>query len=135
MNDYSFDELEIGMSENFIYEVSEDKLSLFKEMSGDINPLHNDPEYAKNFGFNDKVVYGMLSASLISTFGGCFLPGKKCLIHQVDAKFVKPVYVGDVLRIIGIIDELHDSVKEAIIKLITSIPKIITGNYKKKIDE
>ena len=26
-------------------------------------------------------------------------------------------------------------IKEAIIKLITSIPKIITGNYKKKIDE
>lgn len=30
---------------------------------------------------------------------------------------------------------LTQKIKEAIIKLITSIPKIITGNYKKKIDE
>lgn len=117
MNDYSFDELKVSMSEEFVCEIREDKLSFFREMTGDINPLHTDPEFAKNFGFRDKVVYGMLSASLISTLGGCFLPGKKCLIHQVDAKFVKPVYVGDTLTVSGTVSEIHDSVKEVVIKV------------------
>lgn len=117
MKDYSFDDLKINMSEEFVYKISEDKLSLFRDMTGDINPLHTDSEFAKNFGFRDKVVYGMLTASLISTLGGCFLPGKKCLIHQVEAKFVKPVYVGDILTVSGIVSELHDSVREVVIKV------------------
>ena len=60
-----------------------------------------------NYGFSGRVVYGMLTASLISTLGGCYIPGKYCLIQGVEIKFSKPVYIGDTLKIIGEVQKVE----------------------------
>lgn len=117
MNEYKFDDLTIGFEESFQCEVTAEKMEGFKKITGDINPLHNDDNFAYNHGFNGRVVYGMLSASLISTLGGVYLPGKYCLIQQVESKFLSPVYIGDILTVKGIVKELNDSVKQAVIKI------------------
>lgn len=101
INEYKITELYIGMKESFQFDVTEQKMKSFLEMTGDINPLHIDEEYAKVRGHSGRVVYGMLTASLISTLGGVFLPGKFCLIEGIDVKFVRPVFVGDHLIITG----------------------------------
>ena len=50
----------------------------------------------------DKIVYGMVQASFLSTLVGVYLPGKYCLFETVDALyFKKPVYIGDVLTVSG----------------------------------
>jgi len=51
--------------------------------------------------FERCVVYGMLTASFISTLGGCYLPGENCLIQGVEVKFCRPVYIGDILTVCG----------------------------------
>lgn len=107
----------MDQEESFCYEVTEEKMNIFRALSGDINPLHNDENFAKSHGFSGRVVYGMLSASLISTLGGCYLPGKYCLIQQVESKFLSPVYVGDILSVKGKIKELNDAVRQAVIKI------------------
>lgn len=117
MNEYKFDDLTIGFEESFQCEVTAEKMEGFKKITGDINLLHNDDNFAYNHGFNGRVVYGMLSASLISTLGGVYLPGKYCLIQQVESKFLSPVYIGDILTVKGIVKELNDSVKQAVIKI------------------
>jgi len=38
---------------------------------------------------------------LISTLGGCYIPGKFCLIQGVEVKFIKPVFLGDELTVVG----------------------------------
>lgn len=93
MNHFNFDQIEIGTSVNFEYELTEKKMEQFKEITGDINPLHNDLSYAKEKGFNEKVVYGMLTSSVLSTLAGVYLPGEKSLIHNVEISFVKPVFL------------------------------------------
>ncbi len=117
MNTYKFSDLAIGQSESFSHLVTEENLECFLDITEDINPLHNEDVYARKHGFDGRVVYGMLTASLISTLAGVYLPGKHCLIQQVDIKFVSPVYVGDELIVKGTVKELNESVQQAVISV------------------
>ena len=101
MNTYTFDEISIGQKESFTVTVTEAERDKFRDITGDINPLHNDPEYAKAKGHEKCVAFGMLSASYLSTLAGVYLPGKYSLIQKTEVNFRKPVYVGDTLTIIG----------------------------------
>lgn len=118
MNNYQFEDLKVGMVETFERKITEEMMSKFLEITGDINPLHNDIDFACDKGYDSKVVYGMLTASFISTLGGVYLPGKNCLIHVVEVKFAKPVYIGDTLTISGTIVEVHESVGQVEIKVV-----------------
>lgn len=117
MNEYRFDDLQPGMEESFRKEITAEMMEAFRQLSGDINPLHCEPEFARERGYRDRVVYGMLTASLISTLGGVFLPGKYCLIQSVETKFIRPVYVGDILTVTGKVAELHENVNQVKIQV------------------
>ena len=101
MNEYTYEEIQIGQKESFKVTVTEEMLSSFKNITGDVNPLHNDEEYALEKGYPGRVSYGMLTASFLSTLAGVYLPGKYSLIHEVKLKFAKPVFIGDELTIEG----------------------------------
>ena len=117
MNDYSYEEIEVGKKESFCVTITEEMMKKFLEITGDVNPLHNDENYAVQMGNPGRVVYGMLTASFLSTLAGVYIPGKKSLIHEVKVKCVKPVYIGDVLTIEGVVDEKHDAFKLLVIKV------------------
>lgn len=108
MNRYSFDEIEKGMEESFQVTITKDMLNKFKEITGDVNPLHTDENFAKAKGYDSCVAYGMLTASFLSTLAGVYLPGEKSLIHSVETKFVKPVFVGDSLTVTGKVAEKNE---------------------------
>ena len=108
MNDYTYEEITAGQKESFTVTVTEDMMDKFRAITGDDNPLHNDEDYARSEGHPGRVVYGMLSASLLSTLAGVYLPGKRSLIHEVKIKFAKPVYIGDTLTVEGTVEEKHD---------------------------
>lgn len=130
MNEYKFIDLIPGQRESFKHTVTDEDMRSFLSITGDENPLHTDSVFAESQGFKSEVVYGMLSASLISTLAGVYLPGKFCIIHQVDIKFVRPVYVGDVLVVSGTVNELNESVQQAVIKveiINQNIEKVIRG--------
>lgn len=118
MNQYVYDEIEVGQTVEFSKIVTDDMMKKFLSISGDINPMHNDEKFAKEHGFQSKIVYGMLTASLYSTLAGVYMPGKNCLLHSVHADFLKPVFIGDILHVKGFVKEKHDVVKQIIIKAI-----------------
>lgn len=101
MKEYNIFDIVIGTTESFSVTITEDMMNKFRDITGDENPLHVSNDFAKEKGFDNRVVYGMLTASLISTLGGCYLPGKHCLIQGVEVKFAKPVYIGDTLEVTG----------------------------------
>lgn len=117
MNNYKFEDLKIGKAESFTVTVTEEMMDNFLSLSGDENPLHQDSHFALEQGYKDKVVYGLLSTSFLSKLVGVLLPGKYCLLQAIDLKYPKPVYVGDILTVYGVVDELHESVKRATIKV------------------
>ena len=109
MNSYTFKELSLGMKQAFTANITEEKMELFYRLSGDCSPIHMDAAYAQQRGYPGRVVYGMLGASLFSTLAGVYLPGEHCLLHGVECKFVKPVFLGDTLTVTGEIVETNDT--------------------------
>ncbi len=118
MREYTYEQLAVGMTETFSVTVTPDMLEQFKEISGDVNPLHRDAAYARKMGYKDKVVYGMLTASFMSAAAGMYLPGKRSLIHKIEAEFPKPVYVGDLLQVEGKITEKDDAFRLIYLKIV-----------------
>ncbi|MCL2539700.1 MAG: MaoC family dehydratase N-terminal domain-containing protein, partial [Oscillospiraceae bacterium] len=63
MNEYRYEDVEIGLSEQFEITIDEKMMDAFLELTGDTNPLHTDEEYARANRFDGRVVYGMLTSS------------------------------------------------------------------------
>ncbi len=109
MNEYFYEDLEVGKKESFPVTVTEKMLDAFRDITGDDNPLHCDEKFAKEEGYDGRVAYGMLTASFLSTLAGVYLPGRYSLIQSVEVKFTKPVYIGDELTVTGEITETNDT--------------------------
>ncbi len=127
MNTYTYDEIAIGQKESFEVTVTEEMLSSFRMITGDDNPLHKDASYAKEKGYTDRVAYGMLTASFLSTLAGVYLPGERSLIQEVSLKFSSPVYPNDVLTIEGEVEEKNDTYQLIFVKV------LIRNQDKKKV--
>lgn len=117
MNHYTYNEIVIGQEESFTATITEDIMEKFYNITGDCNPLHCSDEYANNAGFEKRVVYGMLTASFLSTLAGVYLPGEYSLIHTTETEFVKPVRIGDKLTIKGSVKEKDDNFKLIYLKI------------------
>lgn len=117
MNEYKYHDIAVGMEESFTVTLTQEMMAGFQQMTGDSNPLHSDAAFAQEKGFPDKVAYGMLTASFLSTLAGVYLPGKFSLIHGVEAEFPKPVFVGDRLTVTGRVTEKNDLFRIFIMKV------------------
>lgn len=109
MNEYYYEDIEVGKKESFTVTVTASMLDAFKDISGDVNPLHCNEDFAKEEGYEGRVAYGMLTASFLSALAGVYLPGKYSLIQSVEIKFAKPVYIGDELTVTGEVIEKNDT--------------------------
>lgn len=117
MNEYKFDDISVGQEESFDVRITEEMMKAFKNMTGDINPLHTDSTHANEKGYEKKVVFGMLTASFLSTMAGVYMPGKYSLIQSVDIKFSKPVFEGEKLTFTGRVFEKNDMFKFIVLKV------------------
>lgn len=133
MKEYIYEDIDIGTECRFEVNMSFDKMQKFLEITGDENPLHVDGEFAKLRGYKGQVVYGMLTASLMSTVAGMYLPGKNSLIHSIEGKFVKPVFVNEDIEVIGRVkskDDLFKVLDIAVVCLNSNKEKVFKGKMK-----
>ncbi len=127
MNHYTLAEMTPGLTESFTVTVTEEMMQDFERLSGDCSPIHIDEDYARERGYPGRVVYGMLGASFFSTLAGVYLPGEHCLLHGVECKFARPVFIGDTLTVTGTVLRVSEAVAEAEIKA------VITNQEGKKV--
>ncbi|MCG7499642.1 MaoC family dehydratase [Vibrio sp. Of7-15] len=116
MENYTLATIHVGLSHDFSRLITADLVDAFTKISGDTNPLHVDPSFAKERGYAERVVYGMLTASLYSTLVGVYLPGRNALLQEVETSFRRPVYIGDELTISGEVVEVNEGLKRISIK-------------------
>ena len=116
MNHYRLADLTPGVTESFTVTITEEMMAQFYAITGDNSPIHMDADYAAGRGYPGRVVYGMLGASFLSTLAGVYLPGEHCLLHGVDLKFAKPIFIVDTLTVTGVVDEVNDTFREITIK-------------------
>ena len=95
----TFDEIQVGDCATLVRTLSEQDITLFAVMSGDINPAHVDPEYAKSSRFREVIGHGMWSGALISTVLGTEFPGPGTIYLGQSLRFRRPVKVGDTITI------------------------------------
>ena len=82
--------------------VSQDKINKWADVVGDHNPLHVDPEYAKQTKFKSTIAHGPLVISFISEMMGNWLgPGWIEGGKLLDVRFRAPVKSGDEITIQG----------------------------------
>jgi enoyl-CoA hydratase len=72
-----------------------DDVQSFAALSGDANPIHLDPEFARQSIFGRPIVHGLFTTSLFSRLLGEELPGPGTIYLGQSLSFVRPVYVGD----------------------------------------
>ena len=134
MNNYLFDEVCIGDTEQFLFFIDDVKMQKFREITGDENPLHHDKDFALCHGFQDIVVYAQLTASALSTLAGMYLPGKQSIIHTLDSAFLNPVYLSNSpLKVTGIVKEKDDRFRTITVKyeiFDSTSKKVCKGNMR-----
>ena len=84
--------------------ITQEKINLYAEASGDFNPIHVDESFAAKTPVGGTIAHGMLSLAYVSemmasTFGQSWLSGGK-----LQARFREPARPGDTLTISSKID-------------------------------
>lgn len=94
-----YDTLSLGDSAIFEKTLTEKELVLFAAVSGDVNPVHLDADFAKTTMFGEQIAHGMWSGSLISAALATTLPGPGTIYMSQDLSFRRPVKLGDTLTV------------------------------------
>ena len=90
---YDIEDLQPGMSASFGKTVTEADIVLFAGVTGDINAIHLNEEFAATTIFGGRVAHGMLTASFISAVLGNKLPGPGTVYMAQNIRFKVPVRI------------------------------------------
>ncbi|MDR1785542.1 MAG: MaoC family dehydratase [Spirochaetaceae bacterium] len=105
MRGKTYDEINVGLKDGFSKTITESDIHSFSAFTSDFNPIHVDEVYATTSKLGQKtqgrIAQGMLSASLFSTIIGMYIPGKGALYVSQQCNFLKPVKIGDTLKVEG----------------------------------
>ena len=99
LSEYTFDEIEIGLTKQFQITITESMIDDFAKISGDYNPLHMDEKFAQSRDFINRVCHGMLLGSLFSRLVGMYIPGKHALYFSQSLDFRQPCFISDKITI------------------------------------
>jgi acyl dehydratase len=99
LENFTFDELEVGQTAEYSKTLTEDDLVLFAAVSGDVNPVHLDAGFASNTVFRERIAHGMYTGGLISAALAMKLPGPGTIYLGQTLKFERPVKLGDTITV------------------------------------
>ncbi len=108
---------EIGESAESKKKYSTISVMAFAELSGDLNPVHLDENYASTTLFQKPIVHGIFIASQISELIANKLPGAGSIYLNQTLSFKNPVYHGD--EITCIVEVISRKEEKNIVELST----------------
>jgi NAD(P)-dependent dehydrogenase (short-subunit alcohol dehydrogenase family)/acyl dehydratase len=85
-------ELRVGLAAEYSREVTDADVLAFAQLSGDSNPLHVDPQYARTTNYGACIVHGAFQVSLASALLGMQLPGKRVVLTALRSRFPAPLF-------------------------------------------
>lgn len=91
----TINECYIGMKASMTRTITEGDVYIFGGLTGDLNPVHINEEYAKTTKFKTRIAHGLIAVSMIAAILGSELPGAGSVYVSQQVKFKAPVYLGD----------------------------------------
>lgn len=96
--------------------VTQEKINSYADASGDHNPLHIDPEFAKSTMYGGTIAHGMLTLAYVSemmtkAFGRGWLTSGK-----LEINFLGPVRPGDTVTARGVVAEKKEEDERHIVR-------------------
>jgi len=118
---YCLEDLSVGMTAVFAKTVTEADIVLFAGISGDINPVHLNHEFATETMFEGRIAHGMLTAGFISTVIGTKLPGPGAIYLKQSLNFRAPVRAGDTVRARTTITEIVPEKRRIVMETVATV--------------
>ncbi len=81
----------------------------FARITRDDNPIHLDDEAARKSIFGRRIAHGMLVMGIVSSVLGREFPGPGTVYMRQDAKFLKPVYIDERIKVkITVLEKIEE---------------------------
>ncbi|HIF17449.1 MAG TPA: transcriptional regulator [Cycloclasticus sp.] len=90
-----------------IQAVDQNMIDAYADASGDINPLHIDPEFAKTTFFGRTIAHGLLTLAFVSRVLSQWNWNGWAYGGELNVAFLGPVYPGDTVRVSGEIESIE----------------------------
>ena len=97
MTSSKYQALQIGQTASLSRAISQSLVEEFARLTGDLNPVHLDDEWARATRFGRRIAHGMIGASLISAVIGTKLPGSGAIYLSQSLRFEAPMAIGDTI--------------------------------------
>src|SRR5438309_9438943 len=101
-------DIRIGDKYSTSREVTDDLIRKFAEVSGDLNPIHLDEEFAKRTRFGRRIAHGMLSGAFISAVLGYEFRERKIVYLSQTMKFTAPTFIGDTITTTATVTNIRE---------------------------
>lgn len=99
LGNFTYDEIAIGQSAHYSKLIEERDIQLFAAVSGDVNPVHLDADFAAGTPFGERIAHGMLTGAVISAALAMELPGPGTIYLSQTLRFRLPVKIGDTITV------------------------------------
>ena len=88
----TIDELTSGQTviQKFVFRA--ETIANFAKVANDRAPVHNDPRFAMNAGFERPIIQGLALSTRFSRLIGMYLPGERAILERIDLKYKAPVF-------------------------------------------
>lgn len=95
-----------------VQKIDDDQTYRYADASGDHNPIHVDPEFARNAGLRGIIVHGMCTMAFASkAVLDALCGGDPSRLRRISVRFSKPVLPGQTLTTRGWQEEALDGAK------------------------
>jgi len=91
-----------------VKQITQEKINLYAEASGDFNPIHVDESFAANTPFGGTIAHGMLNLAYVSEMMASVFGQDWSSSGRLRAKFKEVARPGDTLTINSTVDSIED---------------------------
>ena len=100
--------------------ISQEMIDEYGRASGDLNPIHVDPEYARKGPFGRTIAHGLMTLAFVAQMLNRWSDGAFDESGEIEIAFVGPVFADDTVEISGIVEDIitHEGGQAARVRLI-----------------
>ena len=118
---YDIEDIKPGLSVSAGRTITDADIVMFSGVSGDVNAVHLNEEYAKTTAFGGRIAHGMLTAGHISAVIANKLPGPGTIYLGQTLRFKAPVRPGDTVITTITVREIIPEKKRAILDTVCTV--------------